>query len=327
MRAPGGVLLDARDCAECEAAVRRYLSRLLGRTVGPDHPHFAVALERLDVLLTYHAARFAEAGKPTDTRRLLRQLRAGRLAMRNYPDCDLVEDVLLALLMELGTNEAFCEFQRRFATQVERWARRDHPGEPDLADSLAGHIFTPRARSDSRIASYAGRAPLKSWLRRVVRNWEPEGQRAPVVQPDDNAGGLDGLKGRPLLHPPSRPLDVEFDRRNCGELLAPAFIGCFDELDDIERLVLLQHYVDGVQQNQIAEELHVRYFDVFRIKERAIARVRQCFHELAAGLVRGGRETVRACLELLRQRFSDLPVALAEILREKVRKPPNNDSP
>ena len=328
MSATGGVRLDAQDRAECEAVTSRYLARLLGTAVTADNPHYAAGLERLDALLGYHAARYAEAGKRTDRGWLLEQLRAGRLAYREYQDCDLLEDVFLALLMERGVNEAFVAFQRRFAGQIERWARRYHPREPDLAGELAGYLFVPRAHAKSRIATYGGRAPLPSWLRWVVYTWKPEGRREHLVQLGDEAGGLDGFEGQPVARSSSCTVDGEFDRQNCRELLAPAFAECFDGLDATERLILFQYYVDGVQQTKIACELGVRNYRVNRIKQRAIALVRQRFHELAANLARVSRETVMNCLELLQGRFSDVPLDLDAIRAgEKARNSPDDDGP
>lgn len=323
--------MEAADRMTCEAVVREYLSRLLATSVDRDHPAFAPAMKRLDQVLIYHRARFVELDKPAATDAVLRELRAGRLACKVHPGVDLLEDVFLALLMEQGENVAYRVFQTRFAAKVARWARGYGAREPFWGDGLAGTLFMPRARSGPRIATYAGHGPLESWLRQVVRKLIQSslgGSWGAMIQPDDEAGGLDGLGGRVLSHSSSCPVDVEFDRKNCRELLAPAFLGCFDALDATERLILLQYYVDGVQQKQIARELGVYDYDVTRIKQRAIARVLQRFHELAAGLVRGGRETVMICLELLQERFSDVPLDLTGIVaREKARNSPSDDGP
>jgi len=310
--------MEASDRTACDELVCGYLSRLLGTPVTADHPHFAAASSRLDEVLAYHRRQFAEAGRGAETRWVLQQLRTGRLPYKTHPDCDLLEDVFLALLMEVGENAAFEAFQRRFARSVEQWARRYAWGDPSWGDALLGSLFEQRARSGSRISRYAGWGPLDSWVAQVARKLAPGARARPrvnLIQPDDAAGGLDGLGGRPVAHSSSDAAETEFDRWNCRELLAPAFRGCFDVLDAEQRVVLLQSIVDGVEQRQIARQLGVPAYQVTRTKQRAIARVRRRFHELAAELVDGGQETVRTCLELLRERFSDVPLDLKVIAR------------
>lgn len=311
--------MDASERTACQALVCEYLSRLLDAPVTADHPHYGAALSRLEEVLSYHRRRFAEAGKPAEARGVLQRLRTGRLAYRAHRSCDLLEDVFLALLMQLNENAALERFQRRFAGKIEHWARRYAPRDPSWGDGFLTALIERRPKSEPRISRYAGWGPLESWVAQVARKLALSSPKSPVrlVHSDDAAGGLDQLGGQPIAQTPPPAAETEFDRRHCRELLAPAFQACFDVLDSKSRLILLQSIVDGVEQKQIARELGVPAYQITRMKQRAIADVRQRFGELAVELVRGGQESVRFCLELLRERFSDVELNLEAIASGK----------
>jgi DNA-directed RNA polymerase specialized sigma24 family protein len=306
------------DRKACEATVCEYISRLLDARASATHPYYAPLVARLERVLNYHGGRFAEAGKGTDTRWLIRELRAGRLARKVYHNCDLLEDVFLAALMELGEDGAFRAFDKRFAAKLAQWSRTYVPWDPTWGDSILAALFEPRAKSGSRISRYAGKGPLEGFVRETVRKLAMQAriERAPrgERQVDTEAGGFDGLAVQPVVKSaPSTP-EVEYDRRHCRELLAPLFQRSFEVLAARDRAVLLQVLVDGVEQTRIAREIGLpvqKAYKVFRMKERAIKHVAQEFRRLASKAA--SQDTVMVCLELLRDRLSDLPLDLEAI--------------
>jgi hypothetical protein len=69
--------------------------------------------------------------------------------------------------------------------------------------------------------------------------------------------------------------------------------------------VVLQIFVDGVEQKALARQLDVDAGTVTRIKQKAIERIRQYFLHLASDVAGLPEETVQYCLNLLLDCFSD----------------------
>jgi RNA polymerase sigma-70 factor, ECF subfamily len=112
-----------------------------------------------------------------------------------------------------------------------------------------------------KLASYGGRGALKPWLRacvvRVALNLS-ERRRAEVT--NDEA----------WLNWPSPDDDPELAllRRSCAEAFRRAASEALEALPAADRLLLRQHYLDGLSAEQLGELHHVHFVTIYRRLER-----------------------------------------------------------
>ncbi len=113
-----------------------------------------------------------------------------------------------------------------------------------------------------KLATYAGRGALKPWLRAVVvRTALNLSERRRVEVADDQA----------WLSWPSPDDDPELAllRRSCAEAFRRAAAEALESLPPADRLLLRQHYLDGLSAEQLGELHRVHFVTIYRRLERA----------------------------------------------------------
>ncbi|HEU4408421.1 MAG TPA: sigma-70 family RNA polymerase sigma factor [Polyangiaceae bacterium] len=149
----------------------------------------------------------------------------------------------------------------------------------DVAESALGTMGVARAEREEvlqrtrqrllvaeggppKLATYAGRGALKPWLRAcVVRTALNLSERRRVEIADDEA----------WLSWPSPEDDPELAllRRSCAEAFRRAATEALEALPPAERLLLRQHYIDGLSAEQLGELHRVHFVTIYRRLERA----------------------------------------------------------
>jgi len=102
----GSVDVAVKELAAYEAVVRECTARVFGRPIAEDYERFEKCLGNVSGAVAYHQQRFAEAGHALWTQDVIRRLRRGKMAYGPCRRCDLLEDAVLMLLLELGHGRA-----------------------------------------------------------------------------------------------------------------------------------------------------------------------------------------------------------------------------
>lgn len=114
----------------------------------------------------------------------------------------------------------------------------------ELVAELPFELLAPREAAPARLAAYAGRGPLVGWLRVVAVRNLVERKRRGGVQLDDAV--LDHLAASEL-GPELAMLRVSYRQE-----LAAAVIAAVAALEPRHRLLLRQHYLDGLSIDRLA---------------------------------------------------------------------------
>lgn len=201
-------------------------------------------------------------------------------AVREVLEKTHLEDLYLALGMALGREHAWVRFKEAFGTFVlASCLQLTH--NRDRADEVVGNLlgdlfFTDRPRGSSRIRGYTGASSIQRWLwlvlkSRVVDSVRIGAREGPAGEPESilerlETKGDDGSEGLPE----ARALRAEAE-----SLLGSVVPAAFGALDARDRLLMRMHYLDGVQQKEIARVYGVDSSRVCRWLERAERLVRR----------------------------------------------------
>lgn len=158
-------------------------------------------------------------------------------------------DVLLAEGCARGDAASLRLFERRFGADLDVAITRSPSlgvGKGDLRRLVREHLFVGGAGRPPSIGGYAGRGPLRAWLRvaasRVVR--ELAGRSAqPAARADDE---LDAL-----LPAPSDP-ELAYLRHAYGAQLPGAFADALAKLTPRQRNLLRRTHVHGLTSDRLA---------------------------------------------------------------------------
>lgn len=163
------------------------------------------------------------------------------------PEAEFPEDLYWAQCCLAGDRLALDALER---TVVKQLARRrvadDQRGE--LATEAMAQLVVGTDRKPPKLEQYAARAPLDGWVHVVVTRLVLDSQRAAGARNDD-APLEDAMLGEATegLAP-----ELALAREQFRGTFAAAFRAALAALDSKERLMLRQHYLDGVSLEALA---------------------------------------------------------------------------
>jgi hypothetical protein len=174
------------------------------------------------------------------------RLREGRTAYKDV-GVDLLREVVLVADVCQGDNSAARRFLDEFQGQIDAIRARAHPRAAQRLEGFAAELLVPRPKTKtSRLDSFQGRAPLKAWLKSVVRNElaspEPEDHRQPAASTIEADIPDPGFGPDELAH-----------IRECADLIAEGHRRAFAVLDRDYVLAWRMWKLDGVDQKVIAD--------------------------------------------------------------------------
>jgi len=179
-------------------------------------------------------------------------------------DTDLEEvhgpDLYLACGCLYGSPSAIEAFEHGFLSHVPDFIRRIDRSEAvaqEVQQILRERLLVGTASSPPRIADYAGRGPLMSWLRVVAVRVALELQRSrkPTIPSDE--GQAEGL-------PATDDPELDYLRVRYGTEFREAFTESLTALDPKQRTILQLYLVDGLNIERIGQVYQVHRATVAR---------------------------------------------------------------
>ncbi len=169
-------------------------------------------------------------------------------------------DLHLACACLNGSTSGIEVFERAYLSHVPDFIRRIDRSQAmaqEVQQILRERLLVGTASSPPRIADYAGRGPLMSWLRVVAVRVALELQRSrkPTVPSDE--GHAEGL-------PATDDPELDYLRVRYGTEFRDAFAESLAALDPKQRTILQLYLVDGLNIERIGQVYQVHRATVAR---------------------------------------------------------------
>lgn len=176
-------------------------------------------------------------------------------------------DLVLACACAAGQNAALVAFDRAFLHDIDlAYARSTDLGIPkdEFRQRVRERLFVAAPGRDTRIGGYAGRGPLRSWVRvTATRVMLDQARRA---TPPDRPAGDAALFDRV---PDKSDPELEYMRHAYGAAVPDAMQAGFASLTPRQRNLLRQRYLYGLSTERIANTYGVHRATAFRWLEDA----------------------------------------------------------
>ncbi|MGC1342920.1 MAG: sigma-70 family RNA polymerase sigma factor [Candidatus Binataceae bacterium] len=188
-----------------------------------------------------------------------------------------VEDLALAMACRTGNAEAWSEFDARYHSVIESFARtiaRDIDRAREIESSLYGDLFDAARVGNPRrspLDHYHGRSAMAAWLRVVIVRREADWLREHYHTNAATAADAEPIARGDRNHaPPADP-----DRARLIPMLAQALDGALAGLDARDRIRLSYYYVQGLTLAQTGALLGEHESSVSRNLARIRLAIRQ----------------------------------------------------
>lgn len=169
-------------------------------------------------------------------------------------------DVLLAEGCARGDASSLRAFERRFGAELDVAIAKSPSlgvGKDDFRQLVREHLFVSTAGRPPRVSGYAGRGPLRAWIRVAATRLVIDLSRRPAQPEARPADELDAL-----LPPPSDP-ELAYLRHAYGAHLAGAFADALAKLTPRQRNLLRHKHVHELTGDRLATMYGVHRATVF----------------------------------------------------------------
>jgi RNA polymerase sigma-70 factor (ECF subfamily) len=217
------------------------------------------------------------------------------------------DELELALACGAGDNDAIAALERRYFGEVEGALARlrlDRARLDEVKQSLRASLFVGADGKPPKIASYSGRGSLGRWLCVTAVRIELMARRGtkPLSADDGLLGALPAQQDDP---------ELEHLKSHYRDHFAEAFGRAMQALDDRQRNLLRQHYLDGLSIDRLGA-----LYDVHRATAaRWIARAREVLFEQTRDALRAKLDVDDSTYEsILRLIHSQLDLSIRSYL-------------
>ncbi len=184
-------------------------------------------------------------------------------------------DLYWACCCLAGDRPALVLLEKHVAKQLMMRGGLDAEQRAELAGIVMAQLVVGGAERRPKLEQYAGRAPLDGWVHVVVTRLVIDAQRSAAPRNDDAQFEEAMLGASGELLPP----DVELAREQFRGTFAAAFRTALASLEPRERLLLRQHYLDGVSLEALAKSQGVGRSTVARWLQTSRANVMTVMRE------------------------------------------------
>jgi RNA polymerase sigma-70 factor (ECF subfamily) len=160
-------------------------------------------------------------------------------------------DLFLACACALRVPGALETFEREFGRELDYTPRSGTTklGSGDVGQMVRERLFVTTPERPAKILLYSGRAPLRHWLRAVVKRATFNALRKRVEEPTDDAKLMDAVAD-------DNP-EAMLIRGRLHSAYKSAFERAFRALSPAERTVLRLHYIDQLAIDALGRILGV----------------------------------------------------------------------
>jgi DNA-directed RNA polymerase specialized sigma24 family protein len=154
------------------------------------------------------------------------------------------DDFLLAQKCVEGDEQAIQQLQEMYQTPLVNYLVHVGASAAEaraVVNDLWGDCIAPRRDRKSRLATYAGNAPLQAWLKTVAFNNYVHTKRKP--EPTEELGPDGPEMELPSPHPPEQPV---------LDIILTAIQAAFRECDPEEFLLLQLAHANGLRGRELA---------------------------------------------------------------------------
>lgn len=214
-----------------------------------------------------------------------------------------LEDLVLAkaALVDARALQKAADILQRAAASALARMRMPDALRQDLVQQVHIKVLLP---PEQKLASYAGRAQLTTWLRTVATR---EG-----LSQLRKRGELPGDEAVLRRLPAAEDADAEFLMRRYGDEFRAAFAEAMLAVDDGERLLLRQYYVDGLTVEDLGALAGVHKSTISRRLEAARSRLSAKLRAAFAMRVPASESQVQSIVRGLQ---SQLDLSLSRLTR------------
>ncbi len=253
--------------------------------------------------LAHHCGQFQAHGQVLTPREVSLRLAEGGFAARPFAGCNLWLDIILAAGLAGGLDAAAQLFRTMYDEDVHSWSRRYGRGDATLAEDFLPDLLIPRKRSGPRIETYKGHAPLRAWLKQVLRSVADRRRESSEVVVDVDQVDPQSIRGSATGSTGDLDPGEAYAAQDCREKIQPLLQQAFGALTDQEHNVVMMSVIDNVPQTKIAQVFGVPNYKITRIKQSSFKKLRETMYSLAKSASELGVKAARDCISLLLARF------------------------
>lgn len=225
---------------------------------------------------------------------------------------DVIYDLVWADAVLRGDQRAtvaFFDCFDDFAIAVARKTAPRYAKQFDWWDNLKS-LLVVREKRSGKLANYRGHASLKSWLgktfvREILRQAERDRHAEAALETVPNAAAATAVT--------TTAAHSAIDR-DCREKVRGALRDSLESMEPGPRQAVFHHFVDGLENQQIARIMGVVPGTATRRRDRGLSQLR----ELLAARIQNGGRALGDCLKHLLRLNDDLDLALLLRTEEQV---------
>ena len=217
----------------------------------------------------------------------------------------MTADLYLTCGCSMGLEPALAAFEAQYATIMERAIRRYAAASAIADDILQGvreKLFVGVTSSEkpwtsaAKIAAYAGRGSLKSWLRSIVT-------RATISRLRVKSVSSEGALLEAALPTPQQDPQLAHLRAQSRGEFQTAFIDALNDLKTRDRTILRLGYVDQLSLREIGELYGVTKATVHRWLDRIRTELRGKIRSLLGERLNMSDNSVDSLVRMMMSRF------------------------
>ena len=195
---------------------------------------------------------------------------------------DLLREVILVEAVLQCDNRAAELFLAEFRPTIEKTLLRlGGRRAVQKLDDIVNDLLVPRDSKPPRLDNFHGKAPLKTWLRTVIRRRWTDLERRNQKSREDGKGKLVALDETIQTDPDPLPEELaEYNdlRERGADLIVRQFLDLFASVADRDELLAWQMIcLDGIPQKDLAGLFHCHPSTISRYRERVEKKVEEAF--------------------------------------------------
>lgn len=226
------------------------------------------------------------------------------------------DDLFLAAACALRKRNAVEIFEQKFMSLVPgalAHLRLDPAVVEDLQQELRTRLLVAEPNELPRIANYAGRGSLKSWLQasavKLALNWLYRAENRKRIDSEEGVRILDRMSQQGISSE-FRSIESALQKNTYREVVQDALRQAFQRLTQDQRNLLRLHYLDGLRLEEIGSLLGVHKATISRRLADARAQILKMVREDLCRRLASPESVINSILTLMQSQLDESLSAL-----------------